>query len=202
MKHPAYLALLLVIISSCSTHKRSISKFIFIAGQDIVYDSLENPQLSIRNYFEFVSNSEIKIATGHRYYDSIAPAFGLDSFYKADFDPNFARSLDITFIGRNYNTDYYEGKTYWYYFFLVVSNDSMKATISFNDPKLLPKELCNLYLQISNFSGSHKIYHLKKFTVDKAVTILQDSLFKRFPPPPPLPKELKRLPVKYPRARE
>ena len=189
----------LILISSCTKKSIHVTKFIFIAGQDIVYDSNQT-WLSIRRYFECKNDSQIRYATGNRYYDSIAPTFGLDRFYVAARNSSLNKLIDNTFIGQDYSQEYNNSPSRWYYYFFIRVNDKKDRIIYFNNPDSLPPHLKSLYRTIDTFCYAKNLTPTKKFVVDSALIEFQDSVFRKFPPPPkpPTPTE----PVHYIQIKE
>jgi hypothetical protein len=194
MKYFAIILIYIVIITSCSIKRdKHIIKFIYFGGQDICYDSLDNPHLSIRKYFEFDDN-QILIATGHRFSDSIAPEFGLDRFYKITLSDSVSDFLDKILINKSFDT-VYQGDSHspWYYYFTMTTSDNQTTNISFSDSDRIPKELNSLHSYISSFFNSTKLIKTDPFFVDKTIIQIENDLFKRQPPPRRVPKGIEKV---------
>jgi hypothetical protein len=191
IKRTTLILILALSISSCrNQQKSSIKKLIYFAGQELVYDSLNNPHLSIRKYFEYSQNENIRIATGHRYYDSIAPMFGLDKYYEIPTSGTIKQIINNTFLNKSFDSTYYGDESRWYYFFIYETPDNKIKTIRFIKDAL-PEDLKSIHSFLDSLINSTEITKSQIFSVDILVNDLETELFRHHPPVPrPIPDSL------------
>jgi outer membrane protein assembly factor BamE (lipoprotein component of BamABCDE complex) len=176
--------LIILLIALCRNQKKpSVNKLIYIAGQEIAFDSLNNPHLSIRRYFEYNQQKDLKIATGHRYYDSIAPILGLDKYYELPASTKLYKIINKTFLNKTYDSTYYGNESRWYYFFIYETPDKKINTIGFTKDAL-PEELKAINSLLDSLINATDKIQTKKFSVDFLVNELEKKLFRHNPPPP------------------
>ena len=176
----------MILLLSCQRENRAKPiKFIYFAGQDICYDSLGDPHLSIRRYLEYdQKNNHLLIAKGNRYADSIAPVFGLNRFYKIqinDFISKVIEDFDSKYIS---DTSFFSNKhDPWYFYIISEKNDGKTCVLSFGRRDSIPKDIYILQKYCDSVIISKNLIVCEKFKVDSIVFQLENNLFKKFPPP-------------------
>lgn len=198
LKFIFYIFLSFSISLSCSCRNENvITKFIFIKGIELSFDSLEKPQFGLVKYFEYSPTGNIKIAVGKRFriYPDFekAPAFGLNEFFEAQRFDSVETIINNILIGKTYDSIYSIDVTeghYYNYFIFETSNGIIKEILYYDGA--LPKELDSLDRFVNSLFVTKKLAKTEKFTVNPLVNELQNKLFKKFPPPPlpPNPAEL------------
>lgn len=182
-----YIIILLILLLSCQRENRAKPiKFIYFAGQDVCFDSLGDTHLSIRRYLEYdQQNNHLFIAKGNRYADSIAPAFGLNRFYKIQVNDFIAKIIedftskylsDTSFFSNNYDP--------WYFYMISEKKNGKNCILSFGRHDSVPKDIYILQKYCDSLIMSKTLIVCEKFKVDSNVIQLEKNLFKKFPPPP------------------
>jgi hypothetical protein len=172
-----------MILVSCNDQRPKIKKLVYFAGQNLTYDSLNNPHLSIRKYLVYSENSKLKLANGHLYYDSVAPAFGLDRFFEMEKDNKIQNLIDKALVNREFDSTYYGNESPWYCFFVYKSADNKIKKIGFHE-KSLPNELKDLNSYLDSLTTSKDRKEIQTFKVDNLVVELEKELFRIHPPVP------------------
>ncbi|NVO12310.1 MAG: hypothetical protein HXX16_20300 [Bacteroidales bacterium] len=175
------IAFLFITLASCNDERPKIIKLVYFAGQNLTYDSLNNPHLSIRKYLEYTENSKIKVAKGHLYYDSIAPLFGLDKFFEMEKDSAIQNIINKTLVNKKFDSTYYGNESPWYYFFLYETSDNKIVKIGFHK-KVLPDDLKKLYSYLDSLTTFKDRKDIKPFEADYLVVELEKELFRIHPP--------------------
>jgi hypothetical protein len=174
----------LVLTVSCIEKRSELRKLVYFTGQNLIYDSLNEPHLSIRRYLEYSKGMDIKIANGQFYNDSIAPAFGLNKFFKLSTSHEMEEILNKALINKNFDSTYFANDSLpWYSYILFETSVNKTFIIGFNSDALPPdlKGLC-AYIETLIFSNDRK--QIDPYNVDNMVVDLEKDLFSAHPPPP------------------
>jgi hypothetical protein len=185
-----YIFLTFSISLSCTrSNENDITKFLFIKGIELSYDSLGKPQLGIVKYLEYSPNDKVKLALGKRFnnypdYEK-APAFSLTEFYEFQKLDSLETIINNTFSGKNYDSIYTKEITegQYYNFFIWETSSRIKKEILYY-AGTLPGELDSLDRYLNRLFVTQRKVKTERFNVNPLVIELQSRLFKKFPPPP------------------
>lgn len=179
------------IFTSCNIHKTDKVVFVSFYPQ-INWDSLGVPQLVVRQYAEFsvATNDSLIVSKAEHVYEvdnMKIPKFGVDSFSRckvnekfekamtqlmtSDFKETYRRSLSEESIDDR-NMD-----------FIIIIRDNMFKIIPY-EHNYLPKELKQIDNTIDKYVNSTNLVKYKHNDPLETISRLQDSLFKKLPPPP------------------
>ncbi|MDP4209605.1 MAG: hypothetical protein Q8928_12400 [Bacteroidota bacterium] len=187
MRHLIALIILIMVIISC-TRKNvpTVDKLVIVGiGNNLTYDSLGKPQLSLRTYVEFNKSSELKIALGDYKYvlEKKAPLYSLDKFYLLENVDTIKQLIERALINKTYDSLYIDKGEGVFYALIYQIADSTRQIIY--KPKYLPKDLYFLDSLLRSKINSNKLVKTKPFSVDRLLPEFEKHLFKIHPPPPP-----------------
>ena len=171
-------------ILSCNEKPLTVDKFVYFRVYDVVYDSLNNPNLGIIPYFEYNKDCKDKIAIGRIFHrDSIAAPHGLINFFESETKRKTTEIINETFCNITYDSTYngyFDPRCI--YFFYEMSNHK-KRLISFGKGGDIPPELLNLFHYIEDSCITYgKLVKTRPFEINNIVTDFEKELFLRFPP--------------------
>jgi hypothetical protein len=182
--------LLLFIFFGCNTYKNE--RIIFVSLKPRVITTKSNKvEIFVDKYIEsspYIDNY-LRIAKSEGNYqlgDTSTPRFGLDKFYLYKYDAELETSLKKLF-STYYENSYYrkmrEGKADDRNLnFIIIENGKKTRTILYEHHKL-PEDLKEIDSIITEIFNSDKIIPCKRNISEKVISSLQESLYKRNPPP-------------------
>ena len=175
--------MIFIFIGSCNSHKNEDSIVFVLLNTSLLYDTIGNPYLYIKQYAEYkFCNKDslfIGVSGNYDYYehnyriDNEKPFhFGLEKFYVKKIDRDFSE-LMTKILNEEYDDSYVinrngKQKIIFYFYEYHLQEDLEKAD------SLIKKQI-NLSTQMIDKPN----YSLQ------AILNLQDSLFRRLPPPGP-----------------
>jgi hypothetical protein len=175
------------VIFSCKSHNRpTVDKLLIVGiGNNLTYDSLDKPQLSLRTYIEFNKSNELKYAQGE-YRDVLkkkAPPYSLDKFYVLINADTLNQLIERVLINKKYDDLYVDKGEGVFYALIYQISDSIRQIIYM--PEYLPNDLHVLDSLLRSQINSKKLIRTSPFSVDKLLPEFERHLFKIHPPPPP-----------------
>ncbi|HEY6914313.1 MAG TPA: hypothetical protein VI413_06525 [Paludibacter sp.] len=179
------------ILIGCNMHKND--KVIFISLlPEIKWDSLGVPQIVVRQYAEFSlsSKNNLIISKSEDMYEvdnMDIPKYDLDSFSYYKVNDSFVKSM-TKLIESNYKKSYRRtlGKNDIddrNMDFIIIIRDNLFKIIPY-EHDYLPEELKQIDDSIDKYLNSTSLIQYKFNHSIETISRLQDSLFKRLPPPP------------------
>lgn len=184
MKLSTILIILVTGMLSCQKSKnKKVDKLLLVEiGQNLNYDSLDNPQIRIKTYIEFSDSTILKYASGDYYsdHDENAPAYNLDKFYTLEISDTIKQLINRTFANNSFDTSYLENGSGFYGMIYSLS-DTIRYIVY--HPESLPKDLFFLDSLFRSLRSSSKLIETKPYLADKSLPEFEKYLFKRLPPP-------------------
>jgi hypothetical protein len=163
----------------------SIDKMIiFSVGSMCTYDSIGNPQLSLRTYLEYSPNKEIKIAKGDFKYvrDRNAPAYSLDKFFQINDEDSLKKLMNDNLTNSSYLDSYIQPGEGLFYVLIYKTQKYLKQIIYRSDS--LPEGLNTLHSYFLIISNSRDLTTTEPFSVDSLLIQYEKQQFLKYPPPP------------------
>jgi len=172
-------------ISCVKNNHNTINKLIITTiGTMCTYDSLGNPQLSLRLYLEYCPNEEIRIAKGDSKYviEGNAPPYSLDRFFKINDNDSLLKLIDNVLKNKTYKDLYMQPGEGFVYVILFKTPTTLKQIVY--RPDSLPDGLKILHSYYINLSNSSDLVSTKSFLVDSLFINYEKQQFAKYPPPP------------------
>jgi hypothetical protein len=198
-------ALVIILIAPSACKKKDyVTKFIYFKYTNLSLDSANNPQIDIKQYFEYNYNTPLKIATSGFNDFKKAPKFDLCNFYNLSSNDTLIEILNKAFCEMVYGSSgklkidminclYMpycpRGIFYNSSFIIVETKENKKIKLEINHDSI-PSELVKLFNYINNVFKLKTLIKSKSFKVYNAVDSIQNQIFSRYPPPPPPPPPL------------
>jgi len=171
---------------SCTKNNRPpVDKLLIVGiGNNLTYDSLGSPQLSLRTYVEFNNSNELKYAQGNYKYvfEKNAPSYSLDKFYHLETADTIKQLIERALVNKTYDSLYIDKGEGVFYALIYQISDTTKQIIYM--PEYLPKDLYYLDSLLRSQINSNKLIKTKPFSVDRLLPEFEKYLFKIHPPPP------------------
>jgi len=182
--------LLLIILFGCKTEKNERIFFVRISP-GLICNEEKKPELYVSRFIEYSSQNanQLKVAKSvgcyYQFDNKSTPKFGLDRFYTYKLNTETKISIQNLFSS-NYKDRYYrkitEGIDDRGMEFIIIEKGKDVKLILYEYGQL-PVELKKIDRLINDISNSSALIPSSKNTSEKVLTTLQDSLFRRNPPP-------------------
>ena len=185
----------------CNSHKNEDSIICICLHTNLLYDTIGNPYLHIKQYaeYKFCNKDSLFIGTSGNYdywennlrIDNKKPFhFGLEKFYANKIDRDFSELMTKILNGEykeSYKKEFEEGIDDSPIEVFVINRNGKQKFIFYSEKYLLPEELKKADSLIkSQINFSTQMIDKPNYSL-QTILNLQDSLFRKLPPPcPPL----------------
>ena len=172
-------------------HKSDKVVFVSFYPQ-INWDSLGVPQLVVRQYAEFsvATNDSLIVSKAEHVYEvdnMKIPKFGIDSFSRCKVNEKFEKTMTQLMTSdfkETYRRTLSEGSIDDRNMdFIIIIRDNLFKIIPY-EHNYLPEELKQIDNTIDKYVNSTNLVKYKHNDPIETISRLQDSLFKKLPPPP------------------
>ena len=183
--------LITFIFISCNTHKNDKVVFISLSPR-VNWDSLGVPQIIVRQYAEFSLSTKDSLIISkseniYEVYNTKIPINGLENFYHFKVSDKFVKSMNKLLDGdykktyrRTLSEESIDDRNMD---FIIIIRDNLFKIIPY-EHEYLPEELKLIEDSIDKYVNSTSLVQYKDNYPIETISRLQDSLFKRLPPPP------------------
>ena len=189
MKKIIVLIALSFIISGCNNLKNNTSISFIRLHPNVLYDPIGNPYLSIKQYVEyrFADSLYIGKSENDKNNEKRYSQFGLSKFYSQKMDKDFSDLMEKISNG-NYKESYVRELGEFaiddrHISILVINKNRIKKMIFYCEEELLPDDLKLATNWINKFATSVNNETTKPNYSSEIIAGVQDTLFKRLPPP-------------------